>query len=45
MESPIPHLVIGVVTLPFRVETARMEIAKKGVGSTEKSCDTVVVIQ
>ncbi|MBS7608589.1 MAG: cell division protein FtsZ [Candidatus Bathyarchaeia archaeon] len=43
-ESPVPHLVIGVVTLPFEVETARMEIAKKGLDSLKKSCDTVVVI-
>lgn len=42
--SPIPHLVIGVVTLPFDVETARMAVAKKGLDSLKKSCDTVVVI-
>ncbi|MEM2412945.1 MAG: hypothetical protein QW447_04570, partial [Candidatus Bathyarchaeia archaeon] len=43
-ESPVPRLVIGVVTLPFEVETARMEIAKKGLDRLKKSCDTVVVI-
>lgn len=42
--SPVPHLIIGVVTLPFDVETARMEIAKKGLDNLKKSCDTVVVI-
>jgi len=44
MESPVPHLIVGVVTLPFEVETARMEIAKKGLDQLKKSCDTVVVI-
>ena len=43
-DSPVPRLVIGVVTLPFEVETARMEIAKKGLDNLKKSCDTVVVI-
>lgn len=43
-ESSVPHLVIGVVTLPFEVETARMEIAKKGLDRLKRSCDTVVVI-
>ena len=40
----IPHLVIGVVTLPFDVETARMTIAKKGLKTLKRACDTVVVI-
>lgn len=39
-----PHLIVGVVTLPFDVETARMEVAKKGLDSLKRSCDTVVVI-
>jgi cell division protein FtsZ len=39
-----PHLIIGVVTLPFDVETARMEIAKKGLNRLKVACDTVVVI-
>lgn len=42
--SPVPHLVIGVVTLPFDVETARMEVAKKGLNRLKGTCDTVVVI-
>ena len=42
--SPVPHLVIGVVTLPFDVETARMKVAKKGLNRIKKGCDTVVVI-
>ena len=43
-ESLLRHLVIGVVTLPFDVETARMEIAKKGLQHLKQVCDTVVVI-
>lgn len=39
-----PHLIIGVVTLPFDIETARMEIAKKGIQRLKMACDTVVVI-
>ncbi len=42
--SAVPHLIIGVVTLPFDVETARMSVAKKGLDSLKRSCDTVVVI-
>lgn len=40
----LPHLVVGVVTLPFDVETARMSIAKKGLNRLKSACDTVVVI-
>lgn len=40
----MPHLIIGVVTLPFDVETARNAVAKKGLDSLKRSCDTVVVI-
>jgi len=39
-----PHLIVGVVTLPFDVETARMEISKEGLNRLKKACDTVVVI-
>ena len=41
---PAPHLIVGVVTLPFDVETARMDIAKKGLKRLKGACDTVVVI-
>ena len=43
-ETTMPHLIIGVVTLPFDVETARMSIAKKGLDKLKDACDTVVVI-
>jgi len=39
-----PHLIIGVVTLPFDVETARMDIAKRGLNRLKAACDTTVVI-
>jgi cell division protein FtsZ len=42
--SPIPHLIVGVVTLPFDVETARMAVAKKGLSRLKDACDTAVVI-
>lgn len=42
--SVTPHLILGVVTLPFDVETARMDIAKKGLNRLKNACDTVVVI-
>ena len=29
-EDSSPHLIIGVVTLPFQIETARLELAKEG---------------
>ncbi|MGB9915000.1 MAG: hypothetical protein ACPLIG_03265 [Candidatus Bathyarchaeales archaeon] len=35
--SGLPHLVVGVVTLPFDVETARMSIAKKRLGQAKSS--------
>lgn len=39
-----PHLIIGVVTLPFEIETSRMNIAKKAIQRLKAACDTVVVI-
>jgi len=42
--SPIPHLIVGVVTLPFDVETARMAVAKRGLSRLKDACDTAVVI-
>lgn len=39
-----PHLLIGVVTLPFAIETARMKVAKKGIQRLKATCDTIVVI-
>lgn len=39
-----PHLIVGVVTLPFDTETARMTIAKNGLNRLKAACDTVVVI-
>jgi len=42
--SDVPRLIVGVVTLPFDIETARMEIAKKGLKRLKGACDTVVVI-
>lgn len=44
VNSPIRHLIIGVVTLPFDIETARMKIAKSGLKRLKRACDTVVVI-
>ncbi|MEM0313815.1 MAG: cell division protein FtsZ [Candidatus Bathyarchaeia archaeon] len=38
------QLIIGVVTLPFEIETARMEIAKRGIQRLKEVCDTVVLI-
>ncbi len=32
------------VTLPFEIETARMELAKKGIQRLKEVCDTVVLI-
>jgi len=43
-KSGLPHLVVGVVTLPFDVETARMSVAKKGLDRLKTACDTVVVV-
>lgn len=42
--SPMAPLLVGVVTLPFDVETARMKTAKKGLNRLKEACDTVVVI-
>ena len=42
--SPMAPLLVGVVTLPFEVETARMSAAKKGLNRLKEACDTVVVI-
>jgi cell division protein FtsZ len=44
LSSTIYRLIIGVVTLPFEVETARMEIAKRGIQRLKDVCDTVVLI-
>ena len=44
VELSAQHLIVGVVTLPFDVETARMVIAKKGLNRLKAACDTVVVI-
>ncbi|MEM2393890.1 MAG: cell division protein FtsZ, partial [Candidatus Bathyarchaeia archaeon] len=38
------QLIIGVVTLPFEIETARMELARKGIKRLKEVCDTVVLI-
>ncbi len=42
--SPTAPLLVGVVTLPFEVETARMDAAKRGLNRLKAVCDTVVVI-
>lgn len=42
--NPMAPLIVGVVTLPFEVETARMAAAKKGLNRLKDACDTVVVI-
>jgi cell division protein FtsZ len=42
--SPMAPLLVGVVTLPFEVETARMAAAKRGLNRLKAVCDTVVVI-
>ena len=43
-DSAIQHLVVGVVTLPFDVETARMAVAKESLNRLKSVSDTVVVI-
>jgi len=43
-DSKAPRLVIGVVTLPFEIETSRMAVAKKAIQRLKTACDTVVVI-
>jgi cell division protein FtsZ len=42
--NPMSPLLVGVVTLPFEVETARMSAAKNGLNRLKSICDTVVVI-
>ncbi len=42
--NPTAPLIVGVVTLPFEIETARMASAKKGLNRLKGVCDTVVVI-
>ncbi len=42
--NPMAPLIVGVVTLPFEVETARMASAKRGLSRLKASCDSVVVI-
>lgn len=43
-DNPMSPLIVGVVTLPFEVETARMAAAKKGLNRLKEVCDSVVVI-
>jgi cell division protein FtsZ len=42
--NPMAPLIVGVVTLPFEVETARMAAAKKGLSRLKAACDSIVVI-
>ena len=42
--NPMSPLIVGVVTLPFEVETARMAAAKRGLSRLKAACDSVVVI-
>ncbi|TFH25479.1 cell division protein FtsZ [Candidatus Bathyarchaeota archaeon] len=42
--NPMAPLLVGVVTLPFEVETARMTSAKKGLNRLKDVRDSVVVI-
>lgn len=42
--NPMSPLIVGVVTLPFEVETARMTAAKRGLSRLKAACDSVVVI-
>jgi cell division protein FtsZ len=42
--DPVPRLVIGVATLPFQIETARMGAAKAAIQHLKQYCDTVVII-
>ncbi len=39
-----PHLIIGVVTLPFEIETARMEVAIEAVQRLQMSADQCIII-
>lgn len=40
----VPRLLIGVATLPFKIETARMGAAKAAIQQLKQYCDTVVII-
>jgi cell division protein FtsZ len=42
--NPMAPLIVGVCTLPFEVETARMAAAKKGLSRLKTACDSIVVI-
>ena len=42
--NPMAPLIVGVCTLPFEVETARMAAAKKGLSRLKAACDSIVVI-
>ncbi|MEM1514673.1 MAG: cell division protein FtsZ [Thermoproteota archaeon] len=37
-------IIIGVVTMPFKIEKGRINIALKGLNDMRKECDTVIVI-
>jgi len=37
-------IVVGVVTMPFRMEKGRIEIAKQGLIEMRRGCDTVIVV-
>lgn len=37
-------IVVGVVTMPFKIEKGRIEIAKQGLAETRRACDTVIVV-
>jgi len=42
--SSVPRLIVGVATLPFQIETARMGAAKAAIQQLKQYCDTVVII-
>ena len=42
--DPVPRLIVGVATLPFQIETARMSAAKAAIQQLKQYCDTVVII-
>jgi len=37
-------IVVGVVTMPFKIEKGRTEIAKQGLFEMRKACDTVIMV-
>ncbi len=37
-------IVVGVVTMPFKMEKGRIEIAKQGLIEMRRACDTVIVV-